>query len=175
MPSRSPWAADRGPTDVGAGEWSSYHAITTLMFRYAECVDAADFDGIGELFAHGEMTTRGMDGAIVGADAVADLYRHTNKVHPSGTLMTRHLTTNVIVDIDEAADRATSRSSFVVFQATPTVSLQPIVTGRYHDSFRRVGGEWQFAQREMGVEHIGDVSDHLLIDLGRFVTPGERS
>ncbi|MGZ4675448.1 MAG: nuclear transport factor 2 family protein [Acidimicrobiia bacterium] len=153
---------------MGAGEWSSHHAITALMYRYAECVDAADFDGIGELFAHGELTTRGLPGAIVGADAVSNLYRSTNKVHPDGTLLTRHLTTNVIVDIDEAADTATARSSFVVFQATPTVPLQPIVAGRYRDRFARVDGVWCFAQREMGVEQVGDVSDHLLIDLGRY-------
>jgi len=151
---------------VGAGAWGSYHAITTLMFRYAECVDTADFEGIGAIFEHGEMTTRGTDGAIVGAAAVAGLYRHTSKVHPDGTTLTRHLTTNVIVDIDEAADAATARSSFVVFQATPLIPLQPIIAGRYRDAFSRVDGEWRFAQREMGVDQIGDVSDHLLIDLG---------
>ncbi len=151
---------------MSAGEWASYHAITTLMYRYAECVDRADFDTIGQIFEHGEMTTRGMGGAIVGAHAVAGLYRHTNKVHPDGTTLTRHLTTNVIVDIDEAADTATARSSFVVFQATPAVPLQPIIAGRYRDAFTRVDGEWQFTRREMGVEQIGDVSDHLLIDLG---------
>ena len=157
---------------MGAGDWASHHAITTLMYRYAECVDAADFAGIGALFADGRLTTRGMRGATIGAEAVRDLYTHTNKVHPNGTLMTRHLTTNVIVDIDEAADTATARSSFVVFQATPSVPLQPIVTGRYRDRFERVDGEWRFAEREMGVEQFGDVSDHLLIDLGKFTTPG---
>jgi 3-phenylpropionate/cinnamic acid dioxygenase small subunit len=155
---------------VGAGEWASHHAVTTLMYRYAECVDRADFDGIGALFAHGEMTSRGIPGAIVGARAVADLYRSTNKVHPNGTLMTRHLTTNVILDIDEASDRATARSSFLVLQSTPAIPLQPIVAGRYHDEFARVGGEWRFARREMAVEQVGDVSDHLLIDLGRFTS-----
>ena len=140
------------------------------MYRYAECVDAADFDGIGALFARGQLTTRGMSGAIVGADAIGDLYRSTNRVHPDGTLMTRHLTTNAIVDIDEAAGTATARSSFVVLQATPEVPLQPIVTGRYRDRFARHDVEWWFAEREMGVEQIGDVSDHLLIDLGRFTS-----
>jgi 3-phenylpropionate/cinnamic acid dioxygenase small subunit len=153
---------------MGAGEWASHHAITTLMYRYAECVDAADFDGIGDLFARGEITNRGVPGAIVGRDAVAALYRKTNKVHPGGTLLTRHLTTNVVIDVDEAGDVAESRSSFVVFQATPAVPLQPIVTGRYRDRFERVDGEWGFAQREMSVEQVGDVSDHLLIDLGRL-------
>jgi len=158
-------------SDVGAGEWTSHHAITTLMYRYAECVDAADFDGIGALFAHGELTTRGVPGAVVGADAVRDLYRGTNKVHPDGTLLTRHLTTNVILDVDEAADTATARSSFVVFQATPSLRLQPIVAGRYRDRFERRDGQWRFVQREMGVEQVGDVSDHLLIDLARFRNP----
>jgi 3-phenylpropionate/cinnamic acid dioxygenase small subunit len=153
---------------MGAGEWASHHAITMLMYRYAECVDAADFDGIGELFARGEITNRGVPGAIVGPGAVAALYRKTNKVHPGGTLLTRHLTTNVVIDVDEAGDVAESRSSFVVFQATPTVPLQPIVTGRYRDRFERVDGAWGFARREMSVEQIGDVSDHLLIDLGRL-------
>lgn len=157
---------------MGAGEWASHHAITTLMFRYAEYVDAADFASIGALFADGEMTTRGMPGAIVGATAVAGLYSHTNKVHPNGTLMTRHLTTNVIVDINEAEDSATARSSFVVFQATGQVALAPIVAGRYRDQFQRVDGAWRFAQREMDVQQIGDVSDHLLIDLGSVLPKG---
>ncbi len=153
---------------MSAGEWASHHAITTLMYRYAECVDAADFAGIGALFAHGELASRGVPGAIVGAEAVAGLYRSTNKVHPNGTLMTRHLTTNVALDIDESADTATGRSSFLVLQATPAVPLQPIVAGRYRDDFVRADGEWQFARREMAVEQVGDVSDHLLIDLGEF-------
>jgi 3-phenylpropionate/cinnamic acid dioxygenase small subunit len=157
---------------MGAGEWASHHAITRLMYRYAECVDAADFEGIGTLFARGQLTTRGLPGAIVGADAVRDLYAGTNKVHPDGTLLTRHLTTNVIVDIDEDGGTATARSSFVVFQATPSVPLQPVVAGRYRDRFARIDGAWWFAEREMGVEQVGDVSDHLLIDLGKFTTPG---
>jgi hypothetical protein len=47
--------------------------------------------------------------------------------------------------------------------------LQPIVTGRYHDRFERVAGEWRFAQRHMIVDHVGDVREHLTFDLGSFV------
>ncbi len=153
---------------MGAGEWADHHAVTSLMYRYAELVDAADFDGIGVLFAHGEITTPGVPGAIVGADAVAAMYRTSNRVHPNGTLMTRHLTTNVLVDFAADGASATARSSFVVFQATPAVPLQPIVAGRYHDRFARHDGAWWFAQREMRVEQVGDVSDHLLMDLAKF-------
>ena len=95
---------------MGAGTWESHHAITTLMFRYAECVDAADFDGIAALFAHGRITNEGVDGAIVGADAVRKLYERTNRVHDDGTTRTRHVNSNVTVDIDEVAGRASARS-----------------------------------------------------------------
>ena len=154
---------------MSAGTWESHHAITSLMFRYTESVDAADFDGIAELFAHGRITTRGMDGAAVGPEAVRALYAGTNKVHPDGTLRTRHLCTNVIVDVDEAAGTATARSSFLVLQATPDLPFQPIVAGRYRDHFERVEKEWRFVEREMGVEQVGDVHEHLAFDLAALL------
>ena len=119
---------------MGAGTWESHHAITALLYRYAEYIDAADFGGIGELFADGKITNEGYRGAIVGRDAVRDLYKGTNRVHADGTLRTRHLAVNVFVDIDEDAGIATARSAFVVFQATDALPLQPIVAGRYHDA-----------------------------------------
>ena len=146
---------------MSAGTWESFHAITTLMYTYAECVDRADFDGIGELFARGGITQPGVPGAVRGAAAVAQLYRGTNTVHADGTLRTRHITANPIVDIDEVAGTATARSAFVVFQSTDQVALQPIVTGRYRDRFSRIDGAWQFTEREMHVDHLGNVSDHL--------------
>jgi 3-phenylpropionate/cinnamic acid dioxygenase small subunit len=153
---------------MGAGTWESHHAITNLMFRYAECVDQADFDGLSELFAHGRLgsdsaeSDEGMTGAQVGR-----FYAATNKVHANGTLCTRHLSTNVRIDIDEEADSATARSYYVVFQATGKLPFQPIVGGRYEDRFERVDGEWRFAQRNVIVDQIGDMSEHLSFDLSK--------
>src|SRR4029079_14342675 len=56
-----------------SGTWQSHHAITTLMYRYAECIDAADFDGIASIFAHGRITNEGVEGEIAGPDAVRAL------------------------------------------------------------------------------------------------------
>ena len=96
---------------MGAGSWESHHAITTLMFRYAECVDTADFDGIAALFADGRITNEGVAGAIEGPDAVRKLYQRTNRVHDDGTTRTRHINANPMVDIDDAAGRASARSA----------------------------------------------------------------
>jgi 3-phenylpropionate/cinnamic acid dioxygenase small subunit len=153
---------------MSAGTWESYHAITSLMFRYAECIDAADFDGIASLFATAVMTNEGVEGEITGGGAIKQLYLNTNRVHDDGTLRTRHLTSNVVVDIDEKAGSATARSSFVVFQQTSALPLQPIVTGRYRDRFEFAGGAWRFAQRHIVVDHVGDVREHLKFDLAGF-------
>jgi 3-phenylpropionate/cinnamic acid dioxygenase small subunit len=150
---------------MGAGTWESHHAITTLCYRYAEMMDAADFDGLAELFANARLTNEGVPGAIEGGDAIAALYRSTNRVHDDGTLRTRHLTTNLMIDIDEDAGTATGRSAFVVFQQTPQLPLQPIVTGRYRDEFARHGGAWHFARRHIVVDHVGDVREHLTFNL----------
>jgi len=154
---------------MAAGSWESHHAISGLMFRYAECVDQADFEGLSELFAHGQIRSlsaadneRGMTGKQVGR-----FYAATNRVHDDGTLRTRHLSTNVRIEIDEDADSATARSYYVVLQATPKLPFQPIVGGRYEDRFERVEGEWRFADRLVIVDQIGDMSEHLSFDLSK--------
>ncbi|MGZ4736051.1 MAG: nuclear transport factor 2 family protein [Acidimicrobiia bacterium] len=154
---------------MSVGTWESHHDITTLLYTYAEYIDAADFDAIGQLFEHGKITTKGMSGATEGREAVRDLYKNTNKVHEDGTLRTRHLCTNVIVDIDESAGTATARSSFLVLQSTKNLPFQPVVAGRYRDRFERAAGKWRFAEREMSVEQVGDTREHLNFDLGAFI------
>jgi 3-phenylpropionate/cinnamic acid dioxygenase small subunit len=154
---------------MGAGTWESHHAISNLLFHYAECVDRADFDGLSELFANGtirstsaEESEKGMRGEQIGR-----FYAATNRVHEDGTLRTRHLATNVRIEIDEQSDSATSRSYYVVLQATPKLPFQPIVGGRYEDRFERVEGEWRFADRVVIVDQIGDMSEHLSFDLSK--------
>jgi 3-phenylpropionate/cinnamic acid dioxygenase small subunit len=153
---------------MGAGTWESYQGITTLLFRYAEYMDAADFDAVAELFANAVLTNEGVDGEVRGGEAIARLYRRTNRVHDDGTLRTRHITTNVIVDIDEDAGSASARSAFVVLQQTSRLPLQAVVTGRYRDRFTRRAGAWEFAQRHIVVDHVGDVREHLAFDLAAF-------
>ena len=150
---------------MSAGTFESYHAITRLMYRYAECIDRADFAGLGQLFAHGRIrSSSGTAQAGWSGDQVREFYSRTNKVHEDGTLRTRHVNANPIVDIDETSGVASVRSSYVVFQATKKLPFQPIVAGRYEDRFERVGGEWRWLDRLIHVDQIGDVSEHLNLD-----------
>lgn len=148
---------------VGAGTWESHHAISRLIYRYARHIDDADFDALNVLFADGEITAPQMEGTI-GPSTLGDYYRSINKVQPDGTLGTSHLTTNVDIDIDEAAGTASAQSYFCVVQATLELPLQPIIAGRYHDTFRRSDGQWRFVQRIIDARQFGDLSAHLTFD-----------
>ena len=82
----------------------------------------------------------------------------------TGTPCTKHITTNIIINVDNEAATADSRSYYSVIQATRDFSLQPIIAGRYHDTFILEDGKWHFSKRIMFVDLMGDCSAHLLID-----------
>ncbi len=145
-------------------------AIQDVMHRYAECVDLARFTELGALFRHGSIHAEGED-PIRGMESVRRFYAATNKIHADGTLRTRHLSSNPIIEVDTSGSKATARSYFVVLQATDELPLQPIVAGRYHDRFHVVEDTWCFAERVVLVDQIGEMSDHLSFDLGRDPIP----
>ncbi len=142
---------------------SDEQEIANLIFRYAELVDAADFDGVGEMFA---LADYGMPGALVHGTAIGDVMRRSVILH-DGLMRTKHVTTNLIIEFDDSTTgvgQATCRSYFTVMQATETLPLQPVITGRYSDTFAsddKAGGSWHFIERLVTIEQIGDVSQHL--------------
>jgi hypothetical protein len=140
-------------------------AISDLVLTYAERIDLGDFNGVADLFTHAVVTAEGMEGAQQGRDAVLAMFTNSTRRYPNGTPLTKHVTTNLIVEVDLAAGTATGRSYFTVFQAVPgSLPLQPVIGGRYRDRFERVGGVWRFAARHMIVDLVGDLSQHLLYD-----------
>jgi ketosteroid isomerase-like protein len=140
--------------------------ITTLLYTYAERIDAGDFGGVADLFSHAEITFEGFDQVRRGRDEVLAMYEATTRRYEDGTPRTKHVMTNVIVDADGGAGTATARSYFTVLQAVPgQLALQPIIAGRYHDRFERTNGAWRFARRHMTVDLAGDLGHHMLFDL----------
>jgi len=135
--------------------------VENLLARYAELVDAGDFEGVANLLGDATLGALGVEDGVRGRDAIARLFHATTLRHEDGTPRTKHVTTNVILDVDEAAGTATARSYFTVLQELPGLPLQPIVAGRYHDRFERAPGGWRFVERRFGVDLVGDVSRHL--------------
>ena len=58
--------------------------------------------------------------------------------------------------------------SYSPVTATETVPLQPIVVGRYFDTFSCGDGGWYFTARQVDVEMVGDISAHLMVDPSEF-------
>jgi 3-phenylpropionate/cinnamic acid dioxygenase small subunit len=151
MPTSAPDGAPDQP--------SSHRAIENLIATYAELVDDGDFAGVGVLLA--DATFTGGSGSVSGADAIEKMLRDNVIIYEDGTPRTKHVTTNVAIEVDEEADTAVSRSYFTALQALGDLALQPIVSGRYHDRFERRDGRWRFVQRHVRTDLLGDVSRHL--------------
>ena len=144
---------------VPAGLPSSDRAVENLIAAYAELVDDGDFAGLGALLA--EATFTGSGAPVSGPGAIEKMFTDMLIVYADGTPRTRHVTTNVAIEVDEEAGTAVSRAYFTVLQAVPGLALQPIVSGRYRDRFERCDGHWRFAERRVLVDLVGDASRHL--------------
>ena len=77
-----------------------------------------------------------------------------------GSLRTRHLVTNSVIDEPAPDGTVTVRSAYLVLQAVDGLPLQPIITGRYVDRFDRDDGGWFFVERRFTADLVGDLSHH---------------
>jgi hypothetical protein len=142
--------------------------IAALVYGYAELVDAGDFAGVGELFA--TATFRAAAGSEIhvrtGAAEVQAQFDQLVRLKTDGTPGTKHVTTNLVIDLAASGGTAEGRSYFTVLQARATEAGGPdigvVVAGRYHDRFERdASGAWHFADRLIYTDLVGDVRGHL--------------
>ncbi len=148
-------AAKSGQREVS----EALRSIEVLVFGYAERMDAGDFAGVGALFRDGAYRAAGGP-ELRGAAALTQTLESMVQLY-DGVPSTKHVTTNLVVTLDDGGESATARSYFSVLQALPDFALQTIVAGRYHDRFARRDGGWHFAERELWMDLVGDLSRHL--------------
>jgi ketosteroid isomerase-like protein len=141
-------------------------AITKLIYTYAERIDAGDFAGVAELLQHAKLTFEGLGDAVSGRQAVERLYTRSTRRYEDGTPKTKHVMTNVIVDVAEDGTTAATRSYFTVLQAVPgELALQPVIAGRYRHTYQNVDGHWRVATMHIIIDLTGDLGHHMLFDL----------
>jgi hypothetical protein len=135
-------------------------AVVSLVHEYARRIDAGDLAGVAALFAGA--TFRAAGGPVRrGAEELLATLRRLVILHEDGTPRTKHVVTNLTVDVDVAAGTAAARSYFTVLQATATLPLQVVIAGRYEDRFARDGARWRFADRLVHMDLVGDLSQHV--------------
>ncbi|WP_421119013.1 nuclear transport factor 2 family protein [Aquihabitans daechungensis] len=135
--------------------------LRNLLGRYCDLMDAGDFDGVGALFADATMAAGDGPPFLEGGTAIATFFRNGTQLH-DGTPRTKHLILNTQFDEPAIDGTVVARSSYVVLQAVDGLLLQPIITGRYVDTFGRDAEDaWCFVERRFHVDLVGDLSRHL--------------
>ena len=129
--------------------------ITMLVHSYAGLLDGGDTDGVVALFEHS--TWRSEAGATVlrGSNEVRPIYeRMRNTDGPR----TKHLITNLTVDVEPGATSASSHCYWTVLQNVPGQPIEVALSGQYADRFSKVAGTWRFADRLITVDLGADLS-----------------
>ncbi|MCC6941086.1 MAG: nuclear transport factor 2 family protein [Novosphingobium sp.] len=138
-------------------------AIPNLLYTYAMRFDDGDFDGAAALFDHGSVLAGGQ--RITGREAILAMWRIWVKLY-GGKPLTRHITTNPIIELGADGRTATCQSQWTVIQAAPGYPLQIVASGRYRDRLARNADGWHFIEREyLQTDLVGDSSAHTLQSL----------
>jgi 3-phenylpropionate/cinnamic acid dioxygenase small subunit len=131
--------------------------IENMLARYCELYDDGDFEGYAQQFAHGRVV--GPLSTLQGADEVR-AFHEKNCLLYDGIPRTRHVTSNIHVEIADDASTAQARSYVTVYQATDDFPLQVVFVGQYRDQFAKVDGAWRWVEREAVPFLVGDLSRH---------------
>jgi hypothetical protein len=132
--------------------------VRRLLSTYAHNLDYGKVDENAELLAAAKFNIAGT--VVEGRDSIAEFLRTNLQYHVDDTPRTWHSVSNVLIDV-ESTTAASSICYFTVHQELPGLPLQPIVTGRYIDTFELHDGAWRFASREIEPRLFGDLSKHV--------------
>jgi len=150
------------------------HEITNLIYGYAAALDQGDLTAVAALFEHCTIRVDGLPNAARGSAEVLEFFRPVlfykgdstaDPRDPDSVPATRHLTTNLIIEVAEDLFTANARSYFTVIQGRPDFPLQPVIAGRYHDRFECVEHRWRFCERLEFIDLVGDLSRHLTMSI----------
>jgi hypothetical protein len=132
--------------------------VHRLLAQYAHNLDFGKVDANAELLADAQFKV--VDEHITGKDNIANFLRTNLQYHSDNTPRTWHSVSNVLIEVQSATE-ASSVSYFTVHQQTDGLPLQPIVTGRYIDTFALRDGKWRFASRAIDPNLFGNLSHHV--------------
>jgi 3-phenylpropionate/cinnamic acid dioxygenase small subunit len=142
---------------------SGVEAVTALVHAYAELLDAGDLDGVARLFDRAVWRSPQHPEGLRGVEAIRRVYAGVRLY--DGSPRTKHLISNLVVDVDEGAGSASSQCSFTVLHGVDMLSAQPVLGGRYRDAFARDPGDdgagWHFTERATLVDLTGELSGHF--------------
>jgi ketosteroid isomerase-like protein len=116
-------------------------AIADTLQRYATCIDALDFDGLGNVFTADAVVEYGGYPVMTGTETAAWLQRHT-----SGTAWHQHMVT--VADVHVDGDTALTLTYFIA-HAVPKTDGETVrvSVGEYRDQLSRTAAGWRICER----------------------------
>jgi hypothetical protein len=125
-------------------------ACQRLVYEYLRALDGNDWEGLANCFTERGLLARPIqpEQLLEGREAI----RASMSARPRG-LMTRHLATNVMIDV-VSANSATGVTTLAMIGCTPAENAKPpfesggpLYFGEFRDRFVREAGRWQFLER----------------------------
>ncbi len=135
--------------------------IERLLFAYCDGIDRGDLVATSELFGTDGLYGQVDGPAACGASQVLAAMQYSVHLY-DGVPRTRHIVTNIVIDLNDDQITAQCRSYVQVLHQAPGGVLGPVAAGTYIDRVYLTNGSWKFAERRMLLELIGDMSTHLL-------------
>lgn len=132
--------------------------VRRLLATYVHHLDNGKVEANAELLSDASFLV--VDTAVEGRVAIAEFLKTNVQHHGDGTPRTSHSLSNSLIDV-ESPTRASSVTYFTVHQEVEGLPLQPIVTGRYEDTFELRDGRWRFVTRSVQPRLVGDLSHHV--------------
>lgn len=139
--------------------------IANLFYRYAEHIDAGELTATAELLKHCTIFDPYGNELAKGNEQILEMYRGLVRIYPdNNTPHTNHVLSNLIIE-QPSNEVIKARASFTVMQKMESEKIETIMCGQYRSLFRQVDGEWAFIEHRMYPKLIGDMSEHLLLDV----------
>ena len=117
-------------------------AITELMARYNHAADFGDAAGFADTFTE-DALFEGSASTARGREELMQVIRNSPPDRPS-----RHWNNNALIDGD--GDDATAK--VYLLRISVDGAPQLLASAVYHDTLRRVDGEWKFSHRKVHVD-----------------------
>ncbi len=132
--------------------------ITELVYSYARLLDGGDVNGVVALFEHSTWRSSPNGSVRRGSAEVRPVYE--NLLAQDRGYRTKHLITNLSVDVEPGATTACSHCYWTVLRSAPGEPIGIALSGQYTDRFEKVEGHWQFLDRLITTDMTGETSDH---------------
>jgi hypothetical protein len=144
---------------ISEEELKAKDAINRLMLAYCSNIDKGQLDDMAALFSRGTWIPS-PGSPLKGQDAVAGFLNDFVILY-DGVPKTRHVISNVLIDLADDVKSATAESYVIIYQAVDDSGPQIILQGYYNDTFTLDDGVWCFNERHVFADGMGDVSKHI--------------